>query len=178
MKRILFVLSFLLFIQQSVNAQKTLKVWVVRHAEKITSDPNEKDPELSAEGSQRAEALLKLLKGESIDSIFVTAYKRTKLTAFPLADKVGLAMKTYSPADQKAFAKQLLANAKGKKILIVGHSNTVLDVIESFGAKRPLQEIKDDEYDYVFALTIKDGKAEVKVGHYGKTNEKKQVNSK
>lgn len=172
MKRILFVFLIFLFAHQSVNAQKTLKVWVVRHAEKITADTKEKDPELSAEGSERAEALLKLLKGEKIDSIFVTAYKRTKLTGFPLADKVGLTMKVYNPADQKAFAKQLMANAKGKKILIVGHSNTVLDIVEAFGAKRPLEEIKDNEYDYIFALTLKDGKAEVKVEHYGKPNSK------
>lgn len=172
MKRLLFAFLILLFVQYNANAQKTVKVWVVRHAEKVTVDPKDKDPELTTEGSERAEALLKLLKGEGVDSIFVTDFKRTKLTGFPLADKLGLTMKTYNPAAQKALAKQLLANAKGKKIVMVGHSNTVLDLVEAFGAKRPLQEIKDDEYAYIFVLTIKDTKAEVKTDRYGKFSHK------
>lgn len=172
MKRILLPFLILLFVQQAANAQKTLKVWVVRHAEKITVNPKDKDPELSPEGSVRAEALLKLLKGEKIDSIFVTPFKRTKLTAFPLADELGLAMKIYNPTDQKALAKQLIVNAKGKKIVIVGHSNTVLDLLEAFGGSKPFQEIKDDEYDYIFVLTVKKDKTEVKVDHYGKVKTK------
>lgn len=172
MKRVLLAFLILFFVQQAASAQKNLKVWVVRHAEKTTVNPKDKDPELSPEGSVRAEALLKLLKGEKIDSIFVTVFKRTKLTAFPLADELGLAMKTYNPADQKALAKQLIANAKGKKIVIVGHSNTVLDIVEAFGGSKPIQEIKDDEYDYIFALTVKKSKTEVKVDRYGKANNK------
>jgi broad specificity phosphatase PhoE len=167
MKKFLLVLCIGFFTIQNVSAQKALKVWVVRHAEKITSNPKDKDPELSSEGSVRAEALLKLLKGEKIDSIFTTNFKRTKLTAFPLADKIGLALKMYNSADQKTFAKQLMANAKGKNILIVGHSNTVLEAIEAFGGVKPMAELKDEDYDYIFLLTIKNGKTEVKVERYG-----------
>ena len=160
--------------QQNLSAQKTVKVWVVRHAEKLTDDPKDKDPDLSPEGKERAEALMKELKGEKIDSIFATNYKRTKLTGFPLADKIGISVKTYNPEDQKALAKQLITNAKGMKILIVGHSNTVLEIVEAFGATKPVKELTDDDYDYLFEVTVKGSKADVKVSRYGKEHHSKE----
>ena len=69
MKNLVLVILILLFGAQ-VNAQKTLKVFVVRHAEKLTDDPKDKDPLLSEIGAQRAVDLMKLLRGEKIDSIF------------------------------------------------------------------------------------------------------------
>lgn len=155
------------FAQQISFAQKTLKVWVVRHAEKLAIDPKDRDPELSDEGKMRAEALAKLLKGQKIDSIFATNYKRTKLTGFPLADKVGISIKTYDPAQIKVLAKEWKKDAAGKNILIVGHSNTVLEIIEAFGGKRPVPELTDDDYDYVFELMVKGDKVEVKTNRYG-----------
>lgn len=161
--------------QQTVNAQKTLKVWVVRHAEKLTDNPKDRDPQLSPIGMDRAEALKKYLGGQRVDSIFATNYKRTKLTGFPLADKIGINVKTYNVENQKELAKQLIANAKGKKILIIGHSNTVLDVIEAFGGEKPLKElIEEYDYDYIFALTIKGDKVTVKVDHFGAIHRSKE----
>lgn len=174
MKNLVLVFLFVLFGQQSVNAQKTLKVWVVRHAEKLTDDPKDRDPDLSPEGKQRAQDLAKYLKGQPIDSIFSTNYKRTRLTGFPLADKIGISVKTYDPAQQKEMAKQLIANAKGKTILIVGHSNTVQEIVEAFGAKKPVKELTDDDYDYIFEVTIKGDKASVKVDRFGAVHHAKE----
>jgi len=178
MKKLILILLVVLLGQQGVNAQKALKVYVVRHAEKLTTDPKDKDPELTAEGNERATALMKELKGQKIDSIYTTDYKRTKMTGFPLADVMGLAIKTYDPAQIKPLAKMLMEYAKGKNILIVGHSNTVLNVIESFGGTKPVKELSDDDYDYLFTLTIKGNKVEVKVGRYGKPHHSEEGNAK
>ncbi|MFA6276547.1 MAG: phosphoglycerate mutase family protein [Pedobacter sp.] len=174
MRNFILILLIVLLGQQNLSAQKTVKVWVVRHAEKLTDDPKDKDPDLSPEGKERAEALMKELKGEKIDSIFATNYKRTKLTGFPLADKIGISVKTYNPEDQKTLAKQLIINAKGKNILIVGHSNTVLEIVEAFGAKKPVKGLTDDDYDYLFEVTVKGDKADVKVSRYGKEHHSKE----
>ena len=175
MKNFILILLMVLLGQQSVNAQKTLKVWVVRHAEKLTDNPKDRDPQLSPIGMDRAEALKKYLGGQRIDSIFATNYKRTKLTGFPLADKIGINIKTYAPENQKALAKQLMKNALGKKIVIIGHSNTVLDIIEAFGAVKPMKElVEESDYDYIFALTIKGDKVSVKVDHYGAFHRSKE----
>jgi broad specificity phosphatase PhoE len=160
----------LLIGQETVNAQKTLKVYIVRHAEKLTDDLKEKDPELSQEGSERAFELAKELKGKKIDSIFSTNFKRAKLTGFPLADKIGIAIKTYNQAETKALATELIENAKGKNILIVCHSNTVLQMIEAFGGQKPVKQLTDNDYDYLFTLTMKGKKVNVKTGRYGKSH--------
>ena len=170
MKKIILVLFIVLLGQQAVNAQKAVKVYVVRHAEKLTDDATDKDPGLSELGAERAVDLMKELRGQKIDSIYTTNYKRTKLTAFPLADKIGISMKTYNPAAHKTLAKQLITNAAGKRILIVGHSNTVLEIIEAFGAEKPVKELTDDDYDYIFEVTVKGTKAEVKANRYGKSH--------
>jgi 2,3-bisphosphoglycerate-dependent phosphoglycerate mutase len=177
MKNFIFIFLLVVLGQQTVNAQKTLKVWIVRHAEKLTVDPKERDPELSEEGRLRAEALLKELKGKEIDSIFSTNYKRTKLTGFPLADKKGLAIKTYDPAKINALAKEWIVNAAGKNLLIVGHSNTVLEIIEAFGGIRPVKELTDDDYDYIFELAIKGKKVDVKASRYGAEHHTKEVSN-
>lgn len=167
MKKILLILFVVLLGQQSVNAQKAVKIWVVRHAEKLTVDSADQDPELSEQGKDRALALLKELKGQKIDSIFATDYKRTKLTGFPLADKIGISVKTYDHKDINLLAKQWIANAKGKNLLIIGHSNTVLEIIEAFGGKRPLPKLTDGDYDYIFEMVVKADKVEVSTGQYG-----------
>ncbi|MFN0256191.1 SixA phosphatase family protein [Pedobacter ureilyticus] len=167
MKRLILLFVLALGLQQSLYAQKTLKVWIVRHAEKDVSDPADKDPDLSPAGAERAEALKKELKGQKIDTIFATDYKRTKLTGFPLADITGISIKTYEPSKDTALVKSLKENAGGKKILIIGHSNTVLELIEAFGAKRPVPTISDNEYDYLFSLTVKGDKVEVRTDKYG-----------
>ncbi len=167
MKKVLVLLVLAVGLQQNIYAQKVLKVWVVRHAEKDTKNPKDQDPDLSEIGAKRAEALKKELKGQRIDSIFSTDYKRTKLTGFPLADITGINIKTYDPSKVDVLIKSLKMNAQGKKILIIGHSNTVLEIIEAFGGKRPLDKLTDNDYSYLFSLTIKGNKVDVKTEKYG-----------
>jgi len=174
MKHLIIVLAFLFVGQQTIYAQKTTKIWVVRHAEKETSNPKDKDPDLSPEGKERAEALAKYLKGEALDSIFSTNYKRTKLTGYPTADKIGLAIKTYDSATQNAFVQGLLKNAQGKKMLIIGHSNTVQEILVAFGLAKPVKDLTEDDYDYIFTLTLKGDKKEVKVDRYGLAHHAKE----
>jgi len=167
MKNLLLLFAFIFIGQSTLYAQKTTKIWVVRHAEKDTSDKKDRDPDLSAEGKTRAQDLAKYLKGEKIDSIFSTNYKRTKLTGYPTADKIGLNIKTYDPGAQKEFAESLLKNAQGKKMLIIGHSNTIQEMLEAFGVPKPVKDLTEEDYDYIFTLTIKGNKKDVKVDRYG-----------
>jgi len=177
MKIVKYIALILILIctgQQTVNAQKTLKVWIVRHAEKLTDDPKDKDPDLSTEGKERAQALAKYLKGEKIDTIYATNYKRTKLTGFPLADQIGISVKTYDAAQQKELVKQLMGNARGEKIVLIGHSNTVLEIVETFGIAKPVKALTDEDYDYIFEVTVKGDKAAVKVNRYGIAHHSKE----
>ncbi len=175
MKNLWIILLLIVGTQSPLLAQKTTRIWVVRHAEKDLSDVNDRDPDLSEEGKVRAEALMKALKGKKIDSIFSTNYMRTKLTGFPLADRIGISIKNYEPSQQKEWAKELLKNAAGKNILIIGHSNTVLELVEAFGAEKPVKELTEADYDYLFLVTVGEKKTQLKISHYGVSNRQTEL---
>lgn len=107
------------------------------------------DPDLSEAGRVRAESLAIVLKDAKITSIYATKYKRTQQTAAPLAKALGLTV-SIAPADAADVVKQL-AGAKGN-VLVVGHSNTVPDVIKGLGVTAPVM-IGDDEFDNLFVVT-------------------------
>ncbi|MEN9349039.1 MAG: hypothetical protein RL372_17 [Bacteroidota bacterium] len=160
-KFILLVLT--LHICIIVAAQKTT-VWIVRHAEKDTSFVSRTNPDLTPTGQQRAQDLAAYLKSENIVKIFSTDTKRTKQTA----NYVNAPLEVYSPKNLTDFFDLITQNASGKSVLIVGHSNTVLETIEALGCKRPLPFLTDDDYDYIFKVELEASKpAVVSFFHYG-----------
>ena len=106
-------------------------VYVVRHADRDGSQ----DALLNPEGVMRAQALADELSNNNVAAIFSTNTVRTTSTAQPLADDLGLTVQLYgSPAQvvetvQTSFTEQV--------VLIVGHSNTVPEIITEFGADLP-----------------------------------------
>jgi 2,3-bisphosphoglycerate-dependent phosphoglycerate mutase len=162
------ILIVLLFSNFSALAQKTT-IWVVRHAEKEVSAPDapNPDPNLSQDGKERAIALAKVLKRENIKAIYVTPTKRSSQTAKPLAVQAHILPRIYTDTI-KPFAKALLNNFKGAKVLVVGHSNTVMPILDAFGADMPLDKLSEEDFDMIFKVTIKDsGKVNLEVYYYG-----------
>jgi broad specificity phosphatase PhoE len=171
MKKVLLFLTIFAFSFQ-VPAQKPTIIYLVRHAEKVTTDPANKDPLLTEKGQKRALALAKKLKNQKISAIYCTDFQRIKLTGKPIAEKLNLTIQIYDPKNLKAFADKVLQENKGKKVLVVGHSNTVLETIEALGGKRPITSISDNEYDYFFTVKISvEGLVEVDFERYGERNE-------
>lgn len=146
-------------------------IYIVRHAEKDVSDPRNQDPDLSAEGRERAEALAAKLKGIKLDAAFATKYKRTAQTANNSLKNSNIKIQTYDAHDFRGIAELVKTKHSGQKVLIVGHSNTVLELIEAFGVSRPLVALSDDDYDFFFELRMdQKGKAELKTQHYGEAH--------
>jgi len=114
------------------SAQKTT-VWIVRHAEKDTAFINRQDPDLTATGQQRALDLAAYLQNENIIKVFSTDTKRTKQTA----KHIKASLEMYNPKNLTGLLDLITQHANGKSVLIVGHSNTVLETIEALGGKRP-----------------------------------------
>ena len=157
------VLVFLLHIGLIATAQKTT-VWIVRHAEKDTAYVNRQDPDLTATGQQRALDLATYLQKENIIKVFSTDTKRTKQTA----KHVKAPLEIYNPKNLTGLLDLITQNANGKSVLIVGHSNTVLETIEALGGKRPLMLLTDDDYDYIFKIELEASKpAVVSFYHFG-----------
>jgi broad specificity phosphatase PhoE len=149
MIRCLFFCVALLCCGQIVAAQST--IFLVRHAEKAdastSADP--KDPELSEAGRARAESLAKTLKDTNLTAIYATEFKRAQQTAEPIARAAGIKTTTV-PANETASLISKLKETKGNA-LVVGHSNTLPDIIKALGIATPIT-IKDPDYDNLFML--------------------------
>lgn len=151
---------------------KAVTVYVVRHAEKAPLAEGQKSSEqaLSAAGQQRALALAVELRKAPLAAVYSTDTKRTRDTATPLATAKKLGVEPYA-ADAPglaALAARIRQTAPGKAVLVVGHSNTVLETLEALGAARPVPAIADDEFSYLFEVKLPaGGPATVTTRRYG-----------
>ena len=126
-------------------------IYVSRHMRKGEGD----DPNLSAAGAEEAARLAELLKDRGIAAIFVTATKRSRETAQPLAAATGAPIETYDPRDNAALAKR--ASAIAGSILIVGHSNTVPAIVAAVGGTSP-GPMTEEDFGRIFAVERATGK--------------------
>jgi phosphohistidine phosphatase SixA len=151
-------------------------IFIVRHAEKDLSDVKNQDPSLSVEGNIRADDLVLKLTNERLDAIFATKYRRTTQTASSIAERNKLVIQTYDGHAFKETSDLIKSKYTNKKILIVGHSNTVLELIESFGAPRPLAVLSDEDYDFLFEIKIDNkGKAILNTSQYGRPHRESSI---
>nr|WP_294903293.1 phosphoglycerate mutase family protein [uncultured Lacibacter sp.] len=131
-------------------------IYIVRHAEKATANANmSSDVPLSAEGSQRAQNLKTLLQGHDFAAIYSTPYIRTKTTAQPLSEAKQLPVQLYSPKDTTDKFIVYVKSIKKKDVLIVGHSNTVDDLVNKLMGKDLLTDLPETEYDNLFMVKRK-----------------------
>ena len=126
-------------------------IYVSRHMRKAEGD----DPNLSPAGAAEAVQLAELLKDKGIAAIFVTATKRSRETAQPLATATGAPVETYDPRDDKALATRVAAIPGS--ILIVGHSNTVPGIVAAIGGTAP-GPMTEEDFGRIFAVERATGK--------------------
>ena len=131
---------------------ETSIVYVTRHAEKGAEG---KDPSLTPQGQARARTLAVMLQKAGIRNIFSTTTQRTQQTAQPLAAQAGVPVQLYDGAKPSLVIDKIKA-ASGPTLL-VGHSNTVPDLVKMLGGA-PGTPIGDDEFDRLYeVITHADG---------------------
>ena len=126
-------------------------VYVMRHLQKAEGT----DPPLSAEGAANAQTLAARLANSGIKAIFATPTARAMQTGEPLAKALGLAVTPYDPRDPAALVKA--ASTVNGAVLVVGHSNTVPDIVARFGGT----PVALGEQDYGTVFVVKPGIAQV-----------------
>ncbi|MBV9883154.1 MAG: histidine phosphatase family protein [Sphingomonadaceae bacterium] len=109
-------------------------VYVMRH---LNTPAGQADPDLLPEGQRAAEALAAWFRDERPVAIYVTDYKRTRETVAPLAARLGLTPIVYDPRDTPGLVARIRAGHG--PVLVVGHSNTVPEVIAALGGTPPAQ---------------------------------------
>ena len=145
-----------------LSMQAATQVIIVRHAEKVSGDGD--DPGLTVLGQRRAAALADILSDAGVGAIFSTQFKRNIQTVTPIAEKVGLRVnvRPISSASLGDHARALAAEVRdmhgGETVLIVGHSNTVDDLVAEFGGPT-LDDLAHDDYDNIYLLMVVPNKA-------------------
>jgi broad specificity phosphatase PhoE len=145
-KRLGFYFLLLSAFLPTATAQST--IFIVRHAEKADAT---KDPDLSEAGRARAEALAKTLRDANITAIYATEFKRTQQTATPLAKALSVTITTLPAKDNAALIAKLRASTGNA--LIVGHGDTIPDLIKALGISDPIN-IAENDYDNLFAVVL------------------------
>jgi len=144
-------------------------VYVVRHAEKITSSDSSgkmmaNDPPLSEAGKVRALVLKDELTNKHIRHIYSTNTIRTRSTAEPLSQAIKINVELYNNFDSLI---NTIRSAKGN-VLVVGHSNTVDDIVNKLcGQVKIASDLNDGEYDNLFVVKIKGKKIVFDKRKYG-----------
>ncbi len=162
----LAVLAFLLPLsttsQENAHPVEPVTVILVRHAD---TDSPERDPELTAEGKERAQALPGLLSESGATHLFSTQFIRTRTTLAPLAEATGIEVEVI-PAQEGERQLDLLRDLPpGSVAVVAGHSNTVPGMAKALGTEpRDLEEheryggmIPHDAFDRVFMITLPAG---------------------
>lgn len=114
-------------------------VYVMRH---LNTPAGQRDPGLLPEGRRTAAALAAWFEGRPVAAIYLTDFRRTRETVAPLAVRRHLAPIVYDPGDVPGLIQRV--RAAGGPVLIVGHSNTVGDIIAALGGTSPGELAHDD----------------------------------
>ena len=153
---VLIYLALAVVLAWFFESQATTTIIFVRHADKASAPDN--DPGLSIAGAERAGELQRLLGDADviagIDAIYATPFKRSQGTAQPLATALSLPINSYDPRNTEQILETILRTHKGKIILVVGHSNTLPELMANLGASKRVPEIAEDEYDNLYIVTI------------------------
>jgi broad specificity phosphatase PhoE len=121
-------------------------ILLVRHANRPLTD----EDALTPDGVVRAQELVHVGRKSGVVAIFRTNTNRSRDTAKPLADALGLTPVIYS--DVAGVVSQIFADFRGKTVLVVAHSDTVPAIIAEVGGPT-LAEIPRQEFDDLFVVT-------------------------
>ncbi len=163
MTRMVFAMLILLSIAPTIaeayQTEPTILLFV-RHAER--AEDGTRNPPISKEGNERALNLYKAVSGYNISAIYSTPYKRTMMTAQPTAEALGLKIQEYGLQGVDAFLKKVIAENKGKTVLIVGHSNTTPSLTNMVLGDERFEQLDETEYGDLFVvITTELGKGAV-----------------
>lgn len=138
------------------HSATTTTIVLVRHAEKqLGAIP---DAPLSPSGEVRAARLAQTFGGAgefgSVQKIYVTDTRRTQQTAAGVAQRLGLTPEIVGgKTDARTLASRVLRENRGGRALIVGHSNTVPDIVAALSGEQ-VPAMDEEEFDTLYIVTV------------------------
>jgi len=129
-----------------------LTVIVVRHAEK-NPHPAGGDAGLSTRGILRARELARAVGDADVAAVYVSQFGRARLTGEPVAEAIGDSVRVYDANRSDLLAARIRAGHGGQTVLVVGHGDSVPELIEALAGER-LGADEAVAYDRMFVLTL------------------------
>lgn len=139
------------------NSANTTTVVVIRHADKA---PNAiADAPLSPPGEQRAVRLAQMFgdaeKFGRVKKLYVTETRRAQQTVAELAERLGVKPEVVdSQASPAQLARRVLRENRGGLALVVGHSNTVPEIVGSLAGVENVPRMGEEEFDTMYIVTV------------------------
>jgi len=137
----------------ATDTTTTTTVVLVRHAEKDTNFVGS-DPPLNTAGLLRSRELARVLGDLKFSAIYVTPWVRSRKTADPLAQRQGDSLVIMVDAIDGTVRG--IRQHPGGTILVVGHSNTVPQILAALAGQPDFAKLVVG-YDDLFVLTLTRG---------------------
>jgi phosphohistidine phosphatase SixA len=139
------------------NSATTTTIVVVRHAEKQVGAIS--DAPLSPQGEVRASRLAQMFGDNEpfgrLDRIYVTNTRRTQQTSAGVAQRLGVnAIVVDAKTDSSELARRVLRENRSGRALIVGHSNTVPEIVAALARVQNVPPIGEEEFDTLYVVTV------------------------
>ena len=159
MKKIIVLLLFFC-IQVTLSQNTITQYYFIRHAEKADSSKN---PDLSEKGIERAQQWKALFSEINFDSVYSTDFNRTLQTIQPIVAGNNQLLKIYNPKmiDVELFKKE----THGKTILIVGHSNTVPNMVNQIIKENKYVDIAENQFGNLYIITLFENQTQSQLLH-------------
>lgn len=152
-----FGIAFMVAVFVYWKSATTTTIVVLRHAEKQINSIS--DSPLSPQGELRAERLAQMF-GDSvefgrIERIYVTDTRRTQQTAATLAQRLDVKPEIAKPNETPSeIARRALSENRGGIALVVGHSNTVPDIVRTLADEEHVPLFSDEEFDTIYIVSV------------------------
>ena len=162
---ILFVLfAMISSCDEKMTSDKKNKItifYLIRHAEKDRSNPDQQNPNLTSKGLDRAKHWAKYFDSIPLNSIYTTSYKRTMQTIAPVSKEKKIKPEIYSP--NKINIQKFIKTNYGKKVLISGHSNTTPDMVNRLINEKRYTDMLDSDNRSLYVVKFIDSNINVEV---------------
>ena len=139
------------------ESQATTTIIFVRHTdtENILGDI---DPQLSLLGHQRADLLADVIQDidvvAGVDAIYASEHLRTRETAAPISERLGIDVQVKNPYLVEPFMNQVLLDHKGEIVLVITLEDALAPLVEELHGSKNIPAMALDEYDNIYIVTI------------------------
>lgn len=159
MKKSIVLLLFF-WIEVTLSQNTITQYYFIRHAEKADSSKN---PDLSEKGIERAQQWKALFSEIKFDAVYSTDFNRTLQTIQPIVAGNNQLLKIYNPKmiDVELFKKE----TQGKTILIVGHSNTIPNMVNQIIKENKYADIAENQFGNLYIITLFENQTQSQLLH-------------